>query len=192
MENTIVKKANDGAGIVGIVTITNYIPTCERAIELDRILAECKDIPRERYMTLLNEFRALCETKEIVLKNQVVLTGRAVLTRILGGDFTYTGEINYGALGTASTAINDSQTQLATEVKRKLYASRTRSNDQLNIDFYYSKADTNGTYQEFGTFIDGTSSANTGQMWNRVLTGGWTKSSSEAMTVAIQFNINHA
>jgi hypothetical protein len=54
---------------------------------------------------------------------------------------------------------------------------------------FYSKADTNGTYQEFGTFIDGSASANSGQLFTRMLTGGWTKTSSESMTVSAQYTI---
>jgi hypothetical protein len=115
-----------------------------------------------------------------------------VFARILAGDTTYTGAINYGALGSGSTAVSSANTQLATEVKRKLYGTRTQTGAQANLDFYYSKSDTNGTYNEFGTFIDGTATVNTGQLYNRVLTGGWTKSASESMTVSLQVDINDA
>ena len=57
------------------------------------------------------------------------------------------------------------------------------------IDFFYAKADTNGTYEEFGTFIDGTASADTGQMFTHLITGSWVKTASESMTVACQYTI---
>ena len=135
---------------------------------------------------------AICQIREKVFYNMVVLTGRSVFARLLVGDTTYTGAINYGCLGTATPTIADSDTQLGTEVFRKQVATKTRTNTTVNIDFYYSKADTNGTYNEFGMEIDGTATANTGQLFNHVLTGGWTKSSSESMTVSAQINNNNA
>lgn len=123
-------------------------------------------------------------------KNLTTTAGRSVLARILAGDTTYTGAINYGALGSGSTSPAVGNTQLATETFRKLYANRQQSGATTTIDFYYSKGDTNGTYNEFGCFIDGTGSANSGQLFNRVLTGGWVKTSAQSATVSIQFDLN--
>ena len=120
------------------------------------------------------------------------MTGRSVIAGILAGETTYTGIINYGALGSSSAAVTDSDIKLGTEVKRKAIGTRTRVNDQVNFEIYFSKSDTNGTYNEFGLFIDGTVSADTGQMFNRLLTGGWTKTASESLTASVQININHA
>ena len=106
---------------------------------------------------------------------------------------TYTGIINYGALGSGTTAAAASDTQLQTEVFRKVTADAavdSTYNYIAYIDFFYSRSDTNGTYNEFGTFIDGTGSANTGQLFTRALTGGWTKSSSESMTVSCTYTLN--
>lgn len=182
----------ENGGFNGVVTFRNFLLTSPRAIEIDHILHGAKKINPDEYNELVNELAVLCPVRVLVRKNLVVMTGRTVFSRLLSGDTTYTGIINYGALGTSSTAVSDGQTQLVAEVKRKVVATVTRTNDQVNLDFYYSKADTNGTYQEFGTFIDGTASANTGQMYNRLLTGGWTKSASESMTVSLQINLNNA
>lgn len=187
------KKLNDGHGISGVATFTNFlIEDLEYASELDRLLQEYtyKNVDPKHYQEMVAELNRLCSKRELVVKNRVVLTGRAVLARLLAGDNTYSGEINYGALGTGSTAISDSDSVLDTEVKRKQPASLIRTNDQIICDFYYSKADTNGTYQEFGMFIDGTSVVDTGQLYNRLLTGGWVKTSLESMTVSVQINLN--
>lgn len=179
-------------GIEGLITFTAYdLGDNARAHEIDALLAT-ETLPRERYSALAAELAEICPTRQIVRKNLVVLSGREVFARLLVADTTYTGAINYGALGSGNTAVASSDTVLDTEVKRKQVASSSRTNEQVNIDFYYSKSDTNGTYEEFGTFIDGTASADTGQLFNRVLTGGWTKSSSEAMTVSVQFNVNES
>jgi hypothetical protein len=183
---------NDRSFITGMVTFTTFKIESERAREIDSILKNAVDIGSELYDKLVAELASICQTKSIVRKNLVVATGRAVFARLLIGDTTYSGAINYGALGTSSTAVSSGQTTLVAEVKRKLFARRTRSSHQSTFDFYYSKADTDGTYQEFGTFIDGTSTVDTGQMFNRVLTGGWTKTDQEAMTVSITFSVNES
>jgi len=174
------------SGIVGTLTFRNFLIRGNRAREIDRILRDSHDLSSEVWNALIAELRQLCQNREFKTNNLVVLTGRAVVARRLIGDLTYSGTIDYGALGTSATAVNAADTTLGAEVARKLFARRTRTNAQANFDFYYSQADTNGTYQEFGAFIDGTASANTGQLFNHLLTGGWTKTNTEAMTVSLQ------
>lgn len=123
--------------------------------------------------------------------NLVATVGRNVLARLLVGDTTYSGQINYGALGTSSSAVNNSDTQLGTEVFRKLYASHTTDgNNVAYIDFFYAATDTNGTYNEFGTVIDGTASANTGRLFSHILTGGWVKTNLQSMFISCQYTIS--
>ncbi len=178
-------------GVQGIVTLTIYAVEGREAEAIDRELQAAKDIPPKGYFHLL---RLLADTggyrRHKVVKNLVVTSGRAVLARLLAGDETYSGAINYGALGTGSTAPAAGNTALVAEAVRKQYATRSQSGTTVSLDFYFAKADGSGTYQEFGTFIDGASSANSGQLFNRVLTGGWPKTALEAMTVSQQIDIN--
>jgi hypothetical protein len=187
-----VKKKKDAGFIRGVVTFTSFLIKGERAKEIDNFLRTAQNIEPSLYESLVQELHSLCESREIARENLVVATGRALVSRMLVGDTTYSGAINYGALGTSSTAASSGQTQLIAEVKRKLFARRTRSSHQATFDFYYSKNDTDGTYEEFGTFVDGTDTANSGQMFNRVLTGGWTKTDQEALTVSITFSVNES
>jgi hypothetical protein len=124
--------------------------------------------------------------------NLITTRGRNVLCRLLAGDTTYSGQVNYGALGTGvSPSPSSSSTQLATEVYRKIYSSHTQDGANTSfIDFFYAAGDTNGTYTEFGNFIDGTSSANSGQMFSYVATGGWVKTSLQSLFVSCQYIIN--
>jgi hypothetical protein len=123
--------------------------------------------------------------------NLVTTLGRNVVARPLTGDATYSGQINYGALGSSSTAVNNSDTKLGTEVFRKLFSSHTTDGNNLAyIDFLYSAADTSGTYNEFGNFIDGTASADSGIIWSHILTGGWVKSSAQTLFVSCQYTIS--
>lgn len=186
------KKIKDGESVEGLLTFTNYEldPKCARAVEIDCILRNAVNIPKKIFDDLIAEFRSLCKVRVFHTTNRVLLAARGMQAGRLVGVTTYSGTVNYGALGTGSTAVDDADVDLDTEVKRKLYATRTQTDDSVVLDFYYSKSDTNGTYEEFALFIDGTASADTGLMFNRALTGGWVKTALEAMTVSIQININ--
>lgn len=144
---------------------------------------------REHYLALVQEMRDRFLKREMVCENLVVTVGRATIAQRLANDTTYTTIINYGALGTNATAATNGDTTLGTEVYRKVVASTSTSSNIAFIDFFYAKADTNGTYEEFGTFIDGTASVDTGQMFTHLITGSWVKSASESMTVACQYTI---
>ena len=188
----IEKKLRDGQGVEGLLTFTNYEldPMCARAVQLDNILRNAVNIPKLIFDEMVAELRSLCRVRVFHTKNKVLLAARSMQAARLIGVTTYSGEINYGLLGTGTASVTDADSVLDNEVKRKLYASRTQTDDSVSLDFYYSKSDTNGTYEEFGLAIDGTSTVDTGLLFNRALTGGWVKTSLEAMTVSIQININ--
>lgn len=192
MESALAKQTRDAGMMEGIVTMTSFLIDTPRAAEIDRILAEGHDLDPQRYRELNEELRALCQFREVVRKNRVVIGAREEAAKRYAGSPVYTGIINYGALGDSSAAVLDADAALGNEVARKLYATRTQTADSFTIDFYYSKADTNGTYEEFGMVIDGTATLDTGLLFNRVLTGGWTKTALEALTVSAQVNINPA
>lgn len=111
--------------------------------------------------------------------NLVPTTGKNVIARLLAGDTTYTGIINYGAFGSGSTPFSASSTQLNTEVFRKLVTTSSFSDNQAIIDWFIEADDiADQTFEEFGAFIDGTASANTGKAFSLLITGGWVKSGS--------------
>jgi hypothetical protein len=189
---------HDGLKIVGQLDAAVFDMRSREAQHLEQqIIAHIAKQPflnpvqyRGRYLELVGKLRKLSLARQYRVANLVTTIGRSVLAQRLANTTTYTGTINYGALGSSATAVANADTQLGTEVFRKVTASTSYTNNVAFIDFFYSKADTNGTYQEFGTFIDGTGSANTGQIFNHALTGGWTKSASESMTVSCTFTLS--
>ena len=161
-------------------------------LKIEGHIAKRGTIPEVEYHKTYKELTALLMpfiTGEKVVHNLVTTVGRSVLAQRLANTTTYTGIINYGALGSSSTAVANGDTQLTTEVFRKVVASSSYTTNTAFIDFFYAKADTNGTYQEFGTFIDGSGTINSGQMFTHALTGGWVKTASESMTVSTQYTI---
>lgn len=180
----------DTAGLHGRAIASIFEIDSDEALYWDTVLSEMQNAPRERFCEAMHALTSAARlTRTFLVYNLVVDRGCETLAAFLAGETTYTGGINYGALGSGITAVSAGDTTLATEVFRKTYASRSRSSKSTTIDYYFSKGDTNGTYNEFGCFIAGTATANSGQLYNRLLTGGWTKSASEAMTVSIIQNV---
>lgn len=191
----ITKKLNENMKITGKMIASIYDTSSPQAELIEQKITNLINSPHvhgyaEKYKALIAELRALCLVREYEVNNIIVTVGRAVVADRLANDTTYTGIINYGALGSSSAAVANGDTTLTTEVFRKVTASTSTTNNIAFIDFFYSKADTDGTYEEFGTFIDGTASVDTGQMWTHALTGGWVKTSSESMTVSCQYTIS--
>lgn len=127
-----------------------------------------------------------------VINKQNIITdvGLGVVMQRLAGDDTYSLEINYGALGTGSTAVSASDTQMEAEVYRKLASASSVDGKTAYVDFFYEKGDVDGTFTKFANFIDGTASADTGQIWSHI-TVDWTKTDNEGLFVACQYTISY-
>lgn len=186
----MINMLNDSAGLHGRAIASIYTLTTQESMYWDAVLKEMHDTSRETFRDAMRNLKHSVRDFRIMTANNLVVdVGCEVLAAFIAGETDYTGGINFGALGTGSATVTAGNTTLATETFRKPFASRERSGKSVTIDFYYSTGDTNGTYNEFGCFIAGTETANSGQMYNRLLTGGWTKTSSEAMTVSIIQNV---
>jgi len=144
------------------------------------------------YQYLIRELRRLALDREHEMSNIVVTEGRAQIAQRITGLHVNDTIIDDGALGTGTTSPTNSDTTLEAEVFRKAKASESTTDNTAFIAWSYSKADTNGTYEEFRTFINGGGNGNpdTGKLFSRFLTGGWTKSSDESMTISGQYTFN--
>jgi hypothetical protein len=120
----------------------------------------------------------ILEIKEV--NNIIPLTGRNVLARLLAGDTTYTGEIDWGALGNAvSPVFTNASTELGNEVYRAQADSQVYDENIVYIDWFIAAGDVaNQTFTEWGAFIDGSVTPDSGQAWSLLATGGWVKSGS--------------
>lgn len=120
-------------------------------------------------------------------KNVICNVGFAVLGELLAGTYGSTGEATHAALGSNSGAVSASDTTLGTETYRNAVASSAVAGNILYLTAYYNESETTGTYEEFGFFIDGTGSADSGEMWNHYLTGGWVKTGADVLVVDSKF-----
>ena len=121
--------------------------------------------------------------------NLIATEGFEVIGQLLTGSYGSTGGITHCALGTGTTAPLPADTELDTEVYRNNVASSAVVGNVTDITAYYSEAEVSGTFQEFGTFIDASGVVDSGKLWTHVLTGGWTKSSSEALVISVTYTM---
>lgn len=174
----------------GRVTFTTFKIDTDEAEKLQDFLARAENVEPSVFEKAFNRLKDICEVREVAYDNLIVAAGRSVFARLLAGDDTFSGEVNYGAVGTDDTTVTDGDTELGAEIARKGIATRSRTGTTVLLRFFFGKTDFDDTAEEFGTFIDGTGSADSGEMFNRVLTGGWAKSDLEALTVTVQFDLN--
>ena len=117
--------------------------------------------------------------------------GRTAIARRLAnvGSKANEGIITYGAVGTGTTYPQNSDTQLAVELDRKLCSRRTNTLNVITVRTYFTTEEANGDLKEFGLFgedADGT--ANSGTLFERVLINR-TKTIAKTLTIESEITI---
>ena len=129
--------------------------------------------------------------REYNVKNIIATAGLNAICQILAGDYADTGAITHMALGdgVGTPAVGD--TVLFNEVYRNATASSTSSSNVAICTAFYTETEIDGTFTEFGNFIDGTGTVDTGLLWSHVNVA-WTKSNTETYTVACRYTLTNA
>lgn len=109
----------------------------------------------------------IVETKEY--DNVVCTVTKNAFAAMLNSEVsTFDGKVNYGAIGTDASSAIAANTQLGAEIARVAPETNGRSGAVTTITFYYDTITGIGLLKEFGAFIAGTASANTGFLFDRV------------------------
>jgi len=134
---------------------------------------------------------------EVIQKNLVVDAlnyGLDLLVQYLVsayvGSLTYPLGIAWGEIGTGNTAPAASDTALTTPTNRATvsYAADSAYTTAVVQFFFPDSVLSNTTYYEFGTFIGGTSSIGTGQLFNHALfSSPYSKSAGTDTTCEVDF-----
>lgn len=97
---------------------------------------------------------------------QVCLNGYAKLANQEAG---FTGVVNYCAIGSGADAPDIGDVTLQTETARTTMValSNVRTNNSLSMSFYFGPSVGNGDVKEVGGFVDGTSVADSGTLFDR-------------------------
>lgn len=195
MENLIKKLIpNQKIGIKGEISTFRLRGDVKESTKIGGVgvfdlLRQYQETGNQKILKFLREQNILLG--ETLKQNLIVTVGLNVLCRLLSGDTTYSGEVNYGAVGTAVTPVPViGDTTLGTELFRSLKVSAAASTNITYVDFVYAAGDWNGTATEFANFIDGTGAADSGQMFSYIATGGWVKSAAESLFVSCKYTIN--
>lgn len=124
-------------------------------------------------------------------KNIVCYAGIEEMLNRLAGAAGGDTIINIAALGTGGGTPATGDTGLATEVYRNEVVDASVADNVLTISALYEAAEVDGTFTEFGLFLDGDSGTpGSGELWNRVLVS-WVKSSSESLFIRAQFTLTN-
>lgn len=140
---------------------------------------------QEKVKALIDELNAITlVTRILETKNLLPTVGRAAIMNHLtnASPSPSTLRINYGAVGSGSTAPANGDTTLATETYRNAIASETNDNNVGYVTIFLSATEFSGTIAEVGLFIAGTASANSGTLFSRALLSV-VKTSTETLTV---------
>lgn len=127
-----------------------------------------------------------------VFNNVICNAGIGAYIRRLAHDPTYTGYITHMCLGTGTVPAgkpNGAETTLYTEHYRNVTASFTSSGRKVFLTAFYTETEVSGTFTNFGNVIDGTATANTGQLWTLVAVN-WTKTLTEALVVDCEYEFS--
>lgn len=130
-------------------------------------------------------------TGEDKVTNIIANAGLNVLCQILAGDYADTGAITHMALGDGVDTPATDDTTLFNEVYRNETASSTSSVNVAICTAFYTETEIDGTFTEFGNFIDGDAGADTGELWSHVNVS-WTKSDEETFTVACRYTLTNS
>ena len=116
--------------------------------------------------------------------------GKNVQALRYGNDLTYTGVINYMAVGTGAATPASTDTQLVTELARTTISSAVAPTSNVaTIEYFFNSASGNGTLTEAGAFMDGAASANSGRMFDHVTLPSIVKTTAETLTITLVVTI---
>lgn len=118
-------------------------------------------------------------------------TGKDLILDRLNGTNTYSLNITYADIGTGTNTPAASDTTLQTVVARAGKTLGSIASNILSLQFFFPDVSlANGTYRELATFVDGTASVSTGQIFNRALFAiAYVKASNEDTTIQVDFTI---
>ena len=121
--------------------------------------------------------------------------GLDIIIQRLVGMNTYSLNITFGEIGTGSTTPTLSDTALTTPTNRAAvgFQQDYGSTDAI-LQFFFSDSQlANETYAEFGTFVDGTTTIGSGQLFNHALfSTPYEKTAGTDVTVQVDFSLANA
>jgi hypothetical protein len=195
-------KEQENLGIQGTVTLRTYkAGTIERA---NLFFARAKVSRTDGLNHVADEYLRMAHqvmrdgylATPVVQKNLVMQSpnyGKDIIIQRLVGINTYSLNILFAEIGTGTTTPTLTDTGLTTPTNRAAVAFQQDfgTTDAVLQFFYPDSVLANTTYTEFGTFVDGSSTIGSGQIFNHALFATpYTKSAGTDVTVEVDFSIS--
>lgn len=121
--------------------------------------------------------------------------GLDIIIQRLVGINTYSLNIMYGEIGTGTTPPSLGDTALTTPTNRAAVGfQQDYGSTEVIVQFFFSDSQlANQTYNEVGTFIDGTTTLGSGQLFNHaLLSPGYEKTSGTDTTIQVSIAISNS
>lgn len=149
-------------------------------------MQEALAVSREKFKETVDAFLRSGDAELVVYENLVTTVGKTLLAKAVASGLASTTEakISYQELGTGATAPSYADTGLQTPSggTRKAITSLAYSANVVSLTAFWAVGEATGTWAEFGTFIGGTETSNSGTLWNRIATSA-TVASDKALTI---------
>ena len=170
-----------GLGLTGIHTFRVYRPLTRQdeslLDELEKYYSEGRG----------KEFIEKCGhmlTKIITRKNLTTTAGREWLAQVMCNTQSTTNNyLNYFAIGDDATAATAGDTALGNEIFRKEVSSSADDSNTANISTFIAANEANDDWEEWGHFVDGTASTDSGTLFSHYIDSTISKSSPDTVTV---------
>lgn len=137
------------------------------------------------------EIREPFVQKNLIMQNANY--GMDMIIQRLCSSNTYSLNVNYGEIGTGTTPATITDIALTTPVARvPIAVAQDNGYNTAVLQFFFpDNSLTNSTYTEFGTFVDGSPSIGTGQIFNHALfASAYTKASGTDITVQVTISLS--
>lgn len=132
---------------------------------------------------------------EDVRKNVVCLSGLNLIAQNLAGINSVGRDnflkITHCAVGTGTATATTNDTKLQTEVYRNV-PTHSNSGNQVSLTCYFDQTEPTGTWTEFGVFIQGTATADSGYIFNHLSGLNWVKTGTTEIQVDVVFTLASA
>lgn len=129
--------------------------------------------------------------KKEKISNVICNAGFNAICKRMVADTTYSIEVTHMLLGTGDVTVSASDTTLSNETYRNTTTSGTESDNIVYLTAFFNEteypASGSVTIKEFGNVMDGTASADTGQLWSHISGLNWEKDTSTSLTVDCKY-----
>lgn len=177
-------------GLAGFHTFTKFTPA---TLADQRLLDELEKYYADgRGAEFIEKCLHMIKQK-FTRKNLTTTAGREWLCKVICNTSTQTNDyVTHFAIGTDTTPAAEGDTTLGSESFRKSVSSAAESSNTANISTFIGASEANFAWEEWGHFVDGTATTDSGVLFSHYIDSTINKSSPDTVTVDSVFTLSDA